>query len=496
MNIRLPFGFEIRNQKNSEASFVAPTNNDGAQEQVTSGAGFYGYSFSANDIPKSEVELINRYLGMQNIPEVGAAIEEITTEAIVQDFGQPIVRIEFEDDSDDNIPPNVQDIISQEFDNVLTLLNFEENAYVIFRDWYVTGRDYRHIVVDETALAEGIKDIRYIDPRKMKKVREVKKEKNSGGVEIITGIDEYFVFNDSGIHSSTAGIKLSVDTVAYTPSGLVDPNGVVISYLHDSIKPANMVRLMEDATVITKLVRAPERRLFYIDIEGMTKTKAEQYMNDVMNKYRNKVTFNPTTGEVSSDTQNYSILEDFWLPRRSNGKSTEISTLPGAQPQSMEEVAYYLDKLYKSLHVPLGRLQPDQGFQLGRTDQISREEVKFGKFIDRLRLQFSHMFNQLLRVQLVLKGIIPPEDWQYVKSKIQYRFARDNYFSELKENEILQQRLEMLETITPFVGKYFTEEYVMDKILRLSDKQKEDSEMLIRQAELLNKNNQGQENDN
>ena len=492
MNFRLPFGFEIRNTKNQEPSFVTPASNDGAQEQIVSGAGFYGYNFNSNDIPQNEVELINRYLALQNIPEVSAAIEEITNEAIVQDFGVPIVRLEFEDDASENIPPKIQEAIVQEFDNVLTLMNFDENAYNIFRDWYITGRDYRHIVVDEHALQEGIKDIRYIDPRKMKKVREIQKTRNAGGIEIITDIEEYFVFNDSGINSSNAGVKLSVDTIAYTPSGLLDQSGMVLSYLHEAIKPANMLRYMEDATVITKIVRAPERRLFYIDVADLPKSKAEQYLRDVMNKYRNKVTFNPSTGATSSDVQHYSMMEDFFLPRRGD-RSTEIQTLPGSGPQNMEEVAYYLNKLYNSLHVPLGRLQPDQGFQLGRSEQTSREEVKFQKFIDRLRLQFSHMFSQLLRVQLVLKGIISPEDWQFVKSKIQYRFARDNYFSELKENEILQQRLEMLESISPFIGKYFTEEYVMSKILRLSEKEKEDAEMLIQQAQLMAQSQQGQE---
>lgn len=486
MNIRLPFGFEIRNSKSDDPSFVTPTNNDGATEHVVSGAGFFGYSFDANQVPKNEVELINRYLTMQNIPEVGSAIEEITTEAIVQDFGSSIVELQFEDGTEEFIPPKVQEIIVKEFDNIMTLLNFEENAYEMFRQWYVTGRDYRHLVVDEQNIADGIKDIRYIDPRKIKKVREIKKEKNSGGVDIVSGIDEYFIYNDSGISSMTDGIRLSLDTIAYTPSGLVDVNGMVISYLHDAIKPANMLRYLEDATVISKITRAPERRIFYIDVADMPKAKAEQFLRDTMNKYRNKITYDPHTGDVKDDRNNFNMLEDFWLPRRSNGKSTEISTLPGAQPADMNDVNYFLGKLYGSLHVPLGRLQPEQGFQLGRTDQISREEVKFGKFIDRLRTQFGHLFSQVLRVQLILKGIIAPEDWQFIHSKIQYKYARDNYFSELKENEILQQRLDMLESIEPFIGRYFTDEFVMEKILRLGEKQKEDAEMLLTQNNLAN----------
>lgn len=475
MNIRLPFGFEIRNNRNQDASFVTPEATDGAIEQVQSGAGFFGYSFDANNIPKDDVGLINRYRSLSQQPEVNNAIEEIVSEAIVSSDDDDVVKIDIIN-GDKNIPRQIQRAIEEEFKNIITLLNFNQHGYDIFRQWYIDGRDYRHIVVDENNLAEGIKDIRYIDPRKIKKVREIKKEKNAGGIDIITDIEEYFVFNDSGMLSTEAGIKLSTDVIAYTPSGLVDEANRVISYLHTSVKPANMLRYMEDAMLIYKLTRAPERRIFYIDVADLPKSKAEQYLRDVMNRYRNKITYDATTGDIKDDRQNYSILEDYWLPRRSNGRATEITTLPGATDWGTDDVQYLLNKLMNSLRVPSSRLNPDNNFVLGRTDQITREEVRFGKFIDRIRRQFCNMFDQLLRVQLVLKGIIAPEDWEFVASKIKYVFARDNYFSELKDNEILAQRIQMLQQIEPYIGTFYSPEFVKEKILRLSSEEQDATE--------------------
>lgn len=475
MNIKLPFGFTIRNDKAEDPSFVTPSENDGALEQVQSGAGFFGYSFDSQQIPKNEIELINRYRAMQQIPEVEAAIDEIISEAITIDDDDDLVKIDLVN-AEEQIPKKVRNMIDDEFKNILSLLNFNTDAYNIFRQWYVDGRDFRHIVVDEHNLAEGIKDIRYIDPRKIKKVREITKNKNPGGIDIVTGIEEYFLYTDSGTTTADTGVKLSVDTIAYTPSGLVDEKGVVISHLQSAIKPANMLKYLEDATVIAKITRAPERRVFYIDVADMPKTKAEQYLKDVMNKYRNKITYDPTTGDVKSDTQNFSMMEDFWLPRRSNGRSTEITTLPGMDVGNMDDVTYFLNKLLSSLKVPASRLGGDQNFSIGRSEQITRDEVKFTKFITRLRHQFSKMFNQLLRVQLVLKGIITPEDWQFIESKIRYQFAKDNYFAELKDNEVLAQRLQMLAQIEPYVGAYFSPDYVKTHILRLSSEEQDATE--------------------
>lgn len=470
MNIQLPFGFEIRNTKGENPSFVTPNAQDGALEQVTSGAGFFGYSFDSHMIPKDDVALINRYRGLSQIPEVNNAIEEIVSDAIVTDDVDDCVKIDFVN-ADKSLPKNIQDVVIEEFQNIIEIMQFNQHGYDIFRQWYVDGRDFRHIVVDENALEEGIQDIRYIDPRKIKKIREVKKERNAGGIEIITSIEEYFVYNDAGVLNAQTGIRLSPDTIAYTPSGLVDEGGNVIGYLHSSIKPANMLRYLEDAAVIYNITRAPERRIFYIDVADLPRTKAEQYLKDTMNKYRNKITYSSETGDIKDDRQNFSMLEDYWLPRRSNGKSTEITTLPGAQPWGTDQQQYFLSKLMNSLRVPMSRLAADNNFSLGRSEMITREEVKFSKFIDRVRRQFCNMFDQLLRVQLVLKGIIAPEDWPMIAGKIRYVFARDNYFAELKDNEILTQRIQMLQLIEPFVGTFYSPQYVKEKILRLSDEE-------------------------
>jgi len=475
MNIRLPFGFEIRNTTENDPSFVTPNSQDGALEQIQSGAGFFGYSFNSNQVPKSEVDQINRYRQVSQIAEVNDAIEEIIADAITISDIDDIVKIDLVN-AKREIPKAIQIAIEQEFKNIYTLLDFNSKGYDIFRQWYIDGRDYRHIVVDENAISEGIKDIRWIDPRKIKKVREITKQRNAGGVEIVTDVHEYFVYNDSGIASGTDGIKLSPDVIAYTPSGLNDENGNVIGYLHQAIKPANMLKYLEDSVVIYMLTRAPDRRVFYIDVADLPKSKAEQYVQDVMNKYRNKVVYDSTTGSIKDDRQNFTMMEDYWLPRRSNGRSTEITTLPGMQGIGMDPVQYFLNKLLKSLNVPASRINAESQFSLGRDSQITRDEVKFAKFVDRLRRQFCNMFDQLLRVQLVLKGVILPEDWDLIRSKIKYIFAQDNYFAEMKENEIFEQRLNMLDRIQPYVGQYFTEEYVKEKILRLSTEDQDDLE--------------------
>ena len=467
MAIQLPFGFEIRSDKAENPSFIAPDLNDGALEQSTSGAGFFGYSFNSGAMPKNEVDLINRYRQLQQISEVNSAIEEITSDAIVQSDVDDLVTIDLVN-ADETIPDEIQTAICDEFQNVMTILDFNNRGYDYFRQWYVDGRDYRHIVVDENNLSAGIKDVRYIDPRKIKKVREITKEKNSGGLDIITKVEEYFAYNESGFSSETSGTKLSSDTIVYTPSGITDEKGTVISYLHTAIKPANMLKYLEDASVIYKITRAPERRIFYIGVSGLPKSKGEQYIRDVMNKYRNKITYDSNTGDIKDDRQNYSMMEDYWLPRQGDGKNTEISTLPGATPWGVDDLQYFLNKLMASLNVPASRMSGDSNFALGRSEQITRDEVKFGKFIDRLRTQFSHMFSQLLRVQLILKGIIAPEDWMTIKSKIKYNFASDNYFSELKENEILTQRIQMVQLLEPYVGVYFSKDYIRENILRLS----------------------------
>lgn len=474
-----PFGFRIRKEEKQNVSFVAPTSNDGAIEKVTSGAGFYGYNFGFEFNPRNEVELINKYRQIQLIPELDSAIEDIVSEAIVTErFDEHIVEVNINADEDE-IPEKVKEMIIQEFKNILTLMRFSKEGHDIFRQWYVDGRIYYHIVVDEANLSEGIKELRLVDPRKIKKVREINKQRTGQGLDIIKNFEEYFVFNDSGITENT-GVRLSSDTVIYTPSGLVDENNQVISYIHKAIKPANMLNTMEDAMLIYQMTRAPDRRVFYVDVSGMPKTKAEQYLKDVMARYKNKVVYNSSTGEVRDDRKFMSMLEDFWMPRQSNGRATEITTLQGSQVQGqIETLMAFKDKLAKALNVPFSRLQSDTPFNIGRSMEITRDEVKFAKFISRLRSKFCETFSQALRVQLILKGIISPEDWNYLESKIQYQFLSDNNFSELRDNEILQQRIQMYSEIQPLLGKYFSENYARKKILRMTDEEIEEEEKQI-----------------
>lgn len=460
------FGFEIR--KTGELPAIAQeTNNDGSIEQIVgTGAAHYGYVFDINKKLANEVELINKYRSMSQIAEIDSAIEDIVTEAIVVEEEKLPVSINIVAD-DAEIPPQIKEAIVQEFENIIAMMEFNTEGHDLFRQWYVDGRLYGQLLVDETNLADGIKNIRFIDPRKMKKIREIRKEKNAAGLDVIMGTEEYFVFNDSGINAASQGVKISPDVIIYAPSGLVDESGNTISFLHKAIKPANQLRYMEDAVLIYTLSRAPERRVFYIDVADMPKQKAEQYVKDVMTRYRNKIVYDSSTGEIKDDRVHMSMLEDFWMPRRSNGRTTEITTLAGSTIMSqMDNVTYFLNKLYNSLSVPLSRLRADANFSLGRSAEITRDEVKFSKFIARLRRRFAEIFYQTLRAQLILKGVISPEDWTFVKSKINFDFLRDNYFSELKENEIMLGRIQMLEQMQPFVGMYFSHEYMRSNVLR------------------------------
>ena len=486
------FGFEIRKAAVNPA-LSAPINYDGAVDNdVTTGAGAYGYYFDLNRKLVNEVELINKYRQMANIAEIDLAIEDIVNEAvIVEEFKEPVV-LQFSDNS--NIPDQVRDIIQQEFSYVLNLLNFQTNGHEIFRQWYVDGRYASQIVVDEAQLNEGIKEIRPLDPRKIKKVRDIIKQKNNGGTDVIVDVDEYYIYNDSGNTAAGTGIKLSPDTIIYSTSGLQDEYGNAISYLHKAIKPANQLRYMEDAALIYTLSRAPSRRVFYIDIGDMPKAKGDQYIQNIMNKYKNKIVYSSQTGEIKDDRVHQTMLEDFWLPRRSNGRTTEIQTLPSESiSNQMDNVTYFLNKLYNSLNIPLSRLRPDANFSLGRTQEITRDELKFSKFIDRLRKRFSNVFLQALRVQLILKQIITPEEWEDVKTNIAFDFLRDNHFTELKETEILSNRLQMAEQIMPMVGIYFSPNFVRQKILRQSDDEikriRQENIMAMKAGELNQGNN-------
>jgi hypothetical protein len=472
------FGFTIARNKDEETksveqSFTPPANDDGALT-ITSAA-YYGTYVDLDGTAKNDVELISRYREMAMQPEIESAIDDIIGEAICQDDDGKIIKLVL-----DNLkqPEKIKNAIRTEFNTVLRLLNYNNMAQDIFRRYYVDGKMYYHIIIDQTKPNEGIKELRYIDPRKLRKVREVKKNKDERtGVEMMNVINEYYIFNDKVTTGSSQnfgpiGVRITTDSIISVVSGLMDSRrATVLSYLHKAIKPLNQLRMIEDATVIYRISRAPERRIFYIDVGNLPKLKAEQYLRDIMVKYKNKLVYDASTGEVRDDRKHLSMLEDFWLPRREGGKGTEITTLPGGQNLGeLEDVKYFEKKLYKALNVPVSRLNPENsGFSLGRTNEITRDELKFSKFVDRLRNKFSDLFNQTLRVQCVLKGICTNEEWDEFKENIHYDFIKDNNFSELKEAELMRDRLSLLANIDPYTGRYFSQTWIQRNVLRLTD---------------------------
>ena len=492
MAIKL-FGFTIGNKdivqvQNPEQSSFTPPNqvlDDGAVT-ITQNA-HYGTYVDLEGSVRNELELITRYREMANHPECDMAVTEIVNEAITHDEDGTVVDIVL-----DNLkqPASIKKKIEEEFSNVLKMLNFSNLADDMFRRWYIDGRIYFHIVVDEKKPKEGIQELRYIDPRKIRKIREIKKARDpKTGAEIIQSMAEYYMFNDRGTvtQSYTAGVsqglRIAPESVININSGLMDAkNTFVISYLHKAIKGLNQLRMIEDAVVIYRLSRAPERRIFYIDVGNLPKGKAEQYMRDVMVKYRNKMVYDANTGELRDDRKHMSMLEDFWLPRREGGKGTEITTLPAGQNLGqMEDVQYFLKKLLQSLSVPYSRLEQQGGGMvgMGRTTEITRDELRFNKFIGRLRNKFSQLFDHALSTQLALKGICTREEWDKFKEDIFYDYKKDNNFTELKEAELLQQRLQLVTVIDPFVGKYYSQEWVKKNVLRLTDEQIEEMQKQI-----------------
>jgi hypothetical protein len=487
------FGFTIGNkdivqvQSPEQSSFTPPNQvlDDGAVT-ITQNA-HYGTYVDLEGSVRNELELITRYREMANHPECDMAVTEIVNEAITHDEDGTVVDIVL-----DNLrqPASIKKKIEEEFSNVLKMLNFSNLADDMFRRWYIDGRIYFHIVVDEKKPKEGIQELRYIDPRKIRKIREIKKARDpKTGAEIIQSMAEYYMFNDRGTvtQSYTAGVsqglRIAPESVININSGLMDAkNTFVISYLHKAIKGLNQLRMIEDAVVIYRLSRAPERRIFYIDVGNLPKGKAEQYMRDVMVKYRNKMVYDANTGELRDDRKHMSMLEDFWLPRREGGKGTEITTLPAGQNLGqMEDVQYFLKKLLQSLSVPYSRLEQQGGGMvgMGRTTEITRDELRFNKFIGRLRNKFSQLFDQALSIQLALKGICTREEWDKFKEDIFYDYKKDNNFTELKEAELLQQRIQLVTTIDPFVGKYYSQEWVKKHVLCLTDDQIEEMQKQI-----------------
>ena len=471
------FGYSLERAKkgqNNGPSFVRKESDDAATP--VAGGGYFGTAIDLDGSYKDESDLIRRYREMSIHPECDRAVDDVVNEAIAGDRDDSPVDVDL---ANLDVSAGIRKKIRDEFHNVLRLLDFDKKAYDIFRRWYIDGKLYYHKVIDTKNPRRGITELRYIDPRKIRKVIEFEAKKDRQFVDPRTMESltaprsaEYYVYNQKGLRGlETTGIKIASDAIAFCHSGLKDMNkNVIMSHLHKAIKALNQLRMIEDSLVIYRLSRAPERRIFYIDVGNLPKQKAEQYLREVMSRYRNKLVYNADTGEIRDDRKFMSMLEDFWLPRREGGRGTEITTLPGGQNLGeLEDVKYFQKKLYRALNVPESRLESDSTFNLGRAAEITRDEVKFQKFVTRLRKKFSELFHDLLKTQLVLKGIISIEEWDDMSEHIQYDFIADNYFSELKDQEILNERLNLVTTMDPFAGRYFSLDYIRRKVLRQSD---------------------------
>ena len=466
------FGFEIKKAKKKEEdkapSIVPPRDDEGGSYATASGSHYGQYLNLGDDDSKDNYQLIMKYRGNAMHPEVDMAIEDIVNESITGSELHQTLDLNLEEVK---APDRIKKVIKEEFDEIYGMLNFKELGHDIFRRWYVDGRMYHHLVINETNPKEGIVEIRPIDAAKMRKVKKIKKKKDPAtGADIIEKTEEFFVFQEKP-GSSTNGVKMTADSVSYVTSGLLsEDRRKIISYLHKALKPINQLRMMEDSLVIYRLARAPERRIFYIDVGNLPRGKSEQYMKDIMAKYRNKLVYDAKTGEIRDDRKHMSMLEDFWLPRREGGRGTEISTLPGGENLGqIDDVLFFQKKVYKSLNVPINRLEQESQFSLGRSTEVNRDELKFQKFIDRLRMRFSHLFYGILKKQLILKGICTEEDWEQWKNDITVDFVKDNHFTELRDAEVMRERIQTLDMMQNYVGEYFSKEYIQKNILLLSD---------------------------
>tara|TARA_Y100000034_G_scaffold94250_1_gene114218 strand:- start:1697 stop:3391 length:1695 start_codon:yes stop_codon:yes gene_type:complete len=475
------FGFQIgKKDTGKNKSFALPEVDDGAT--VVAGGGVFGQYVDLEGTARSEVELINRYREMTLQHEVDAAVDDIVNESIITSQGDEPVSINLDKLE---VPDNIKTRIGKEFKEITRLLDFGAQAYDIFKRWYIDGRLYYHIIIDEKNTKTGIQELRALDPRKIKKIREVKKsapglmQPQSKEDSLIKKYEEYFIYNDKGIDGSSyggvgpsaSGIKIAPDSVCYTHSGLMDAQRKrVLSYLHKAIKPLNQLKMIEDSLVIYRLARAPERRIFYIDVGNLPKLKAEQYLRDIMVRYKNKMVYDASTGEIRDDRKHMSMLEDYWLPRREGGRGTEITTLPGGQNLGeIEDILYFQKKLYKSLNVPISRLEPETGFNLGRASEITRDELKFARFVDRLRHRFVLFFNRLLETQLALKGIMNKQDWNMIRQFVNYDFLEDSHFEELKRSEIMQDRMNVLRDMSEYAGKYYSHNWIRKNVLHQAE---------------------------
>ena len=480
------FGFSItrsKKQTDPKQSFTTTQADDGTQ--TVAAGGYFGQYLDMEGTAKSEADLIRRYREIALHPECDMAIEDIINEAVVSNELKDAVRVNIS-----NLPygAEVRRRVEDEFKECLRLMNFNTKGHDLFRRWYVDGRIYFQKIIDRNNPKNGITELKYIDPRKIKKIREVRKKRPEGaGPNMLTVVDEfveYYLFNEKGVSGTTSGtgIKIAPDTIAFCPSGVIDQNkNIVLSYLHKAIKPTNQLRMIEDSAVIYRIARAPERRIFKIDVGNLPKVKAEQYLRDVMARYRNKLVYDASTGEIRDDRNYMSMLEDFWLPSREGGRGTDISTLPGGQNLGeTADIEYFRAKLYRSLNVPVSRLEGSQGFNLGRSTEITRDELKFTKFVQRLRKKFTELFNDVLRTQLVLKQIINEQDWQSIKETIQYDFIQDGHFAELKDTELLMERLRLADSMRDYVGKYFSVEYIRKNVLKQNEREIEDMNKQIK----------------
>ncbi len=469
------FGFSLERAKKvpKGPSFVQKDSLDGSQPIV--GGGYYGYSVDFDGTVRNDYELITRYREMVLQPECDSAVDDVVNETICGNFDDVPIAVEL---SNLKQSEKIKKLIREEFDEILRLLDFDNRSYEIFRRWYVDGRLFYHKVIDPKNPRGGMIELRYIDPRKIRKVTEYEEKKPGElrGVDLNTQLTQksasYFLYNPKGLKNSTnQGMRIAPDSVTYCHSGIQDLNkNMVLSHLHKAIKAVNQLRMIEDSLVIYRLSRAPERRIFYIDVGNLPKNKAEQYLREVMGRYRNKLVYDANTGEIKDDKKFMSMLEDFWLPRREGGRGTEITTLPGGQNLGeLEDVKYFQKKLYKSLNVPNSRLETETTFNIGRAAEITRDEVKFQKFVARLRKRFGELFIDLLKTQLVLKGIVSIEEWEEMKEHIQFDYIADNYFTELKEIEIRNERMNEVNQIDPYVGKYFSIDYVRRQVLKQTD---------------------------
>ena len=466
------FGFEIKRAKKKEEekapSIVPPRDDEGGSYATASGSHYGQYLNLGDDDSKDNYQLIMKYRGNAMHPEVDMAIEDIVNESITGSELQQTLDLNMEDVK---APDRIKKVIKEEFDSIYGMLNFKELGHDIYRRWYIDGRMYHHLVINEKNPKEGIVEIRPIDAAKMRKVKKVKKKKDPiTGADVIEKTEEFFIYQEKP-GSSTNGVKMTTDSVSYVTSGLLsEDRKKIISFLHKALKPINQLRMMEDALVIYRLARAPERRIFYIDVGNLPRGKSEQYMKDIMAKYRNKLVYDAKTGEIRDDRKHMSMLEDFWLPRREGGRGTEISTLPGGENLGqIEDIVYFQKKVYRSLNVPINRLEQESQFSLGRSTEINRDELKFQKFIDRLRMRFAHLFYGILKKQLVLKGICTEEDWESWKNDITVDFVKDNHFTELRDIEVLRERIQTLDMVQNYVGEYYSKEWVQKNILMLSD---------------------------